>query len=84
MNINGRNGLACVTRLPEPSEPVVISPLPEFPVVRDPIVDMGRFFVAKGPPPEKEYPQSPEARERLDLYECTLCVCCATFCPFYW
>jgi succinate dehydrogenase / fumarate reductase iron-sulfur subunit len=44
MNINGRNGLACITRVSELSEPVVIRPLPGFPIVRDLFVDMTLFF----------------------------------------
>src|SRR5208283_369571 len=44
MNINGRNGLACVTRLVDLKEPVVLMPLPGLPVIRDLIVDMTQFF----------------------------------------
>ena len=44
MNINGRNGLACVTKLVELKEPVVIKPLPGLPIIRDLIVDMTHFF----------------------------------------
>ena len=95
MNINGRNGLACVTRLNELSEPVVIRPLPSFPVIRDLIVDMTRFFdqyrsikpyvVAREPAPGREHLQSLAERDRLDgLYECILCACRTTFCPSYW
>ena len=44
MNINGRNGLACITRVRDLKEPVVLRPLPGFPIVRDLIVDMTQFF----------------------------------------
>jgi succinate dehydrogenase / fumarate reductase iron-sulfur subunit len=95
MNINGRNGLACVTPLKELREPVTLAPLPGFPVVRDLIVDMTQFFahyhaikpylVNDEPAPERERLQSPEEREKLDgLYECILCACCSSFCPSYW
>ncbi|MGE5131095.1 MAG: succinate dehydrogenase iron-sulfur subunit [Sphingomonadaceae bacterium] len=95
MNINGRNGLACITRLADLPDRVVLRPLPGFPVVRDLIVDMTRFFeqyrsirpyvVDEGPFPERERLQSPEERARLDgLYECILCACCSGFCPSYW
>ncbi len=95
MNINGRNGLACVTKLAELAEPVVIKPLPGLPVIRDLIVDMTQFFdqyhsvkpyVIDGRPlPEKERPQSPAERAQLDgLYECILCACCSTSCPSFW
>jgi succinate dehydrogenase / fumarate reductase, iron-sulfur subunit len=95
ININGRNGLACVTPVVDLKEPVVLRPLPSFPVIRDLIVDMTQFFkqyhsirpyvVDDGPMPEKERPQSPEDREKLDgLYECILCACCSSQCPSYW
>ena len=95
MNINGKNGLACVTNLKTLAEPVVLKPLPGLPVIRDLIVDMSQFFkqyhsikpylVNDTPPPEKERLQSPQEREELDgLYECILCACCSAFCPSYW
>jgi succinate dehydrogenase / fumarate reductase iron-sulfur subunit len=84
MNINGRNGLACITKLVDLKEPVVIKPLPGLPIIRDLIVDMTQFFaqyhsvkpyvINDDPPPEKERLQSPEEREELNgLYECILC-----------
>src|SRR5687767_350995 len=42
-NINGKNGLACVTKLAELPEHVTIRPLPGLPVIRDLIVDMTQF-----------------------------------------
>ena len=95
MNINGRNGLACITALKSLAEPVILRPLPGFPVVRDLIVDMSQFFahyhairpylINDEPPPEHERLQSPAERERLNgLYECILCACCSGFCPSYW
>ena len=44
MNINGTNGLACITRVRDLTEPVVLHPLPGFPIIRDLIVDMTQFF----------------------------------------
>ena len=95
MNINGKNGLACITKLVELKEPVELRPLPGLPVIRDLIVDMSQFFkqyhsikpylVNDDPPPEKERLQSPAEREALDgLYECILCACCSTACPSFW
>ncbi len=95
MNINGKNGLACITKLADLQEPVVIRPLPGLPVIRDLIVDMSQFFkqyhsikpyvVNDTPPPENERLQSPEDREELNgLYECILCACCSTACPSFW
>ncbi len=95
MNINGKNGLACVTNLNELSEPIVLRPLPGLPVIRDLIVDMTSFFnqyhsikpflVNTTLPPATERLQTPAQREELDgLYECILCACCSTACPSYW
>jgi succinate dehydrogenase / fumarate reductase iron-sulfur subunit len=95
MNINGKNGLACVTKLVELREPVALRPLPGLPVIRDLIVDMTQFFaqyhsikpylVNHDQPPERERLQSPDDREALDgLYECILCACCSTSCPSFW
>ena len=95
MNINGRNGLACLTSVSDLPEVVVLRPLPGFPVIRDLIVDMTQFFAhyqAIKPylindelPPERERLQTPAERDRLDgLYECILCACCSAFCPSYW
>ncbi|WP_211260335.1 succinate dehydrogenase iron-sulfur subunit [Xenophilus azovorans] len=95
MNINGRNGLACIQPLRDLKEPVVLRPLPGFPVIRDLIVDMTQFFahyrevrpylINDAPPPERERLQSPQERDTLNgLYECILCACCSGFCPSYW
>ncbi|HMJ49658.1 MAG TPA: succinate dehydrogenase iron-sulfur subunit [Burkholderiales bacterium] len=95
MNINGKNGLACITKLADLKEPVQLRPLPGLPVIRDLVVDMTQFFkqyhsvrpylVNNDPVPEKERLQTPEERERLNgLYECILCACCSTSCPSFW
>jgi succinate dehydrogenase / fumarate reductase iron-sulfur subunit len=95
MNINGRNGLACITRVRDLKEPVVLRPLPGFPIVRDLIVDMTQFFkqyhsirpylINDEPPPERERLQSPAEREKLNgAYECILCACCSSQCPSFW
>ncbi len=95
MNINGKNGLACITKLVDLKEPVVLRPLPGLPVIRDLIVDLTQFFkqyhsvrpylINNEPAPEKERLQSPEEREALNgLYECILCACCSTSCPSFW
>ena len=46
LNINGRNGLACITPLSETvkKNKLVIRPLPGLPVVRDLVVDMSLFY----------------------------------------
>ena len=44
MNINGKNGLACLTNMRDLPGVVVLKPLPGLPVIRDLIVDMTQFF----------------------------------------
>ena len=44
MNINGKNGLACLTNMRTLKGTIVLKPLPGLPVVRDLIVDMTQFF----------------------------------------
>jgi len=96
-NINGKNGLACITPLSEAvkNNKLVLRPLPGLPVVRDLVVDMAIFYqqyekvkpylLNDTPAPATERLQSPEEREKLDgLYECILCACCSTACPSFW
>ena len=98
MNMNGRNGLACITPLSDtvkPGQKLVLRPLPGLPVIRDLVVDMSIFYkqyekvkpylINDEPPPAIERLQSPEDRAQLDgLYECILCACCNTNCPSFW
>ena len=95
MNINGKNGLACLTNMRSLPSTVVLKPLPGLPVIRDLFVDMTGFFkqyhsikpwlVNDDLPPERERLQSPEARDELNgLYECILCGCCSSACPSFW
>lgn len=98
LNINGKNGLGCITPLSEVKggrEKLVVRPLPGLPVIRDLVVDMGVFYkqyekikpflINNTPAPAIERLQSPEDREKLDgLYECILCACCSTSCPSFW
>ncbi len=97
VNMNGKNGLACITPLSEaaPEGKLVLRPLPGLPVIRDLIVDMEQFYrqyekvqpylINDTPPPAIERLQSPADREKLDgLYECILCACCSTACPSFW
>ncbi|EKD99297.1 MAG: hypothetical protein ACD_23C00031G0001, partial [uncultured bacterium] len=44
MNINGKNGLACLVNMLTLPDTIVLKPLPGLPVVRDLIVDMTLFF----------------------------------------
>ncbi len=97
MNMNGRNGLGCVTPLSDvvKNGKLTLRPLPGLPVIRDLVVDMAVFYQQyeriqpylqnDEPEPAIERLQSPEDREKLDgLYECILCACCSTACPSFW
>ena len=97
VNMNGKNGLACITPLSDVvrGKKLTIKPLPGLPVIRDLIVDMEQFYnnyekinpylINDEEPPEMERLQSPQDREKLDgLYECILCACCSTSCPSFW
>jgi succinate dehydrogenase / fumarate reductase iron-sulfur subunit len=97
VSMNGKNGLACMTRVSEVSKrgKLTVKPLPGLPVIRDLVVDMDQFYnqykkitpflINKDAPPAQERLQSPEDREKLDgLYECILCACCSTACPSFW
>lgn len=98
MNINGKNGLACITPISQATQgkgKLVLRPLPGLPVIRDLVVDMSQFYaqyekikpylVNNTPVPPIERLQSPEDRDKLDgLYECILCACCSTSCPSFW
>ena len=95
MNINGVNGLACITSTDDLKQPIEINPLPGLPVIRDLIIDMDQFYkqyravkpylIVNDPMPDVELKQTPQQREQLDgLYECVLCACCSTACPSFW
>ena len=96
MNMNGKNGLACITHLSSfKGSTITLRPLPGMPVVRDLVIDMTQFYkqydrvkpylINDQPTPTTERLQSPEERAKLDgLYECILCACCSTSCPSFW
>ena len=95
LNINGVNGLACITPIAGLKQPIKVRPLPSMHVIRDLVVDMDHFFdqyrsikpwiQADTPIPERERLQTPEERAELDgSYECVLCGCCTASCPSWW
>jgi len=95
MNINGVNGLACITPVEGLKQPIKVRPLPSMEVIRDLVVDTTHFFdqyrqikpwlQSKRPTPEHERLQTPEERAELDgSYECIMCGCCTTSCPSWW
>ncbi|TWV82430.1 succinate dehydrogenase iron-sulfur subunit [Moraxella sp. VT-16-12] len=95
VNINGKNGLACLINMNTLPNKIVVRPLPGLPVIKDLVVDMNQFYaqyekvhpylINRQPPPAKERLQSQADREKLNgLYECILCACCSTSCPSFW
>jgi succinate dehydrogenase (ubiquinone) iron-sulfur subunit len=97
MNIDGKNGLACLQYINTEADAIEIQPLPHTYVVKDLVPDLSNFYnhyksiepwlKRKAPKEEgqREYLQSKEDRAKLDgLYECILCACCMTSCPSYW
>ncbi len=95
MNIDGKNTLACTWGIDQIKGDVKIYPLPHMPVVKDLVPDLTQVYAqyasiepwlkTETPAPERERPQSPEDRAKLDgLWECILCFSCSTSCPSYW
>jgi succinate dehydrogenase / fumarate reductase iron-sulfur subunit len=95
MRVNGKDVLACRTRVEDLSEkPVLIEPLPLFPVIRDLIVDMSTFFdhyrkiepYLQGIPvsSQVESLMEEEDRREIDVYvNCILCGICFGTCPAF-
>jgi succinate dehydrogenase / fumarate reductase, iron-sulfur subunit len=76
----------------DPKEEVLVEPLPHLPLIKDLIVDMGKFFdyykdiepVFKpaDATPEKERLMDPDSIPELELYtNCILCAACFGSCP---
>jgi succinate dehydrogenase / fumarate reductase iron-sulfur subunit len=96
MNIDGKNGLACISACADVKNDVRIYPLPHMPVVKDLVPDLSNFYAqyASVKPwlqtrtpaaPDAERLQSKEDQERVDRPSaCILCACCSTACPSYW
>ena len=97
MNVDGANGLACLTYINKESKDAhKIYPLPHMHVVKDLVPDLSTFYEQyksiepwlqsdEVKPEGVEHLQSTEDRKKLDgMYECILCACCSTSCPSYW
>jgi succinate dehydrogenase/fumarate reductase iron-sulfur protein len=96
MNIDGKNTLACLSRINPDTHMSCIYPLPHMTVIKDLVPDMQHFYRQyksirpwlisdQIPSSTGEYHQTVEDRQRLDgMYECILCACCTTSCPSYW
>jgi succinate dehydrogenase / fumarate reductase, iron-sulfur subunit len=96
MNIDGRNGLACISASGEVKGDIRIYPLPNQPVIKDLVPDLTNFYAQYAsikpwlqtrtpPPPDGERLQAKEDQEKVDRPSaCILCACCSTSCPSYW
>ena len=97
MNIDGVNGLACLTYIDTASkEAHKVYPLPHMYVIKDLVPDLNVFYdqyksiepwlqAEEESSPNLEHLQSSADRKKLDgMYECILCACCSTSCPSYW
>eukprot|EP01054_Gregarina_sp_Poly1_P006769 Gregarina_sp_Poly_1__6768@NODE_364_length_9189_cov_605_028174_g300_i0_p5_GENE_NODE_364_length_9189_cov_605_028174_g300_i0NODE_364_length_9189_cov_605_028174_g300_i0_p5_ORF_typecomplete_len279_score37_41Fer2_3/PF13085_6/2_8e35Fer4_17/PF13534_6/1_4e04Fer4_17/PF13534_6/3_1e12Fer4_10/PF13237_6/2_4e03Fer4_10/PF13237_6/4_5e07Fer4_8/PF13183_6/0_69Fer4_8/PF13183_6/9_4e06Fer2/PF00111_27/0_00089Fer2/PF00111_27/3_4e03Fer2/PF00111_27/2_1e03Fer4_16/PF13484_6/8e03Fer4_16/PF13484_6/0_0038SNAD2/PF18745_1/3_2e03 len=97
MNLDGKNGLACITPIDASKTETVIRPLPHMFILRDLVPDLTDFYkkyeeiqpwLQRADDQEAkstETLQTIEDRRKLDgLYECILCACCTTSCPSYW
>lgn len=89
MRVNGREGLACVTPVPDGDE-VVVEPLANIPIVSDLVVDMDVFyeeFDEAGRPLIRADDLIPECEpaegiDQLERYEdCIECGICLSACP---
>ncbi|XP_022910909.2 succinate dehydrogenase iron-sulfur subunit-like [Onthophagus taurus] len=96
MNIDGVNGLACITHIPKTAV-IKIYPLPHMYIIKDLVTDFHQFYQnyesvkpyliknVRAKYGDPSYMQSIRDRKKLDnLYECILCGCCTHSCPSYW
>src|SRR5919106_1720364 len=107
VKINGQSTLACKTRLAEAhefanrtnggSEPIVVEPMGNMPVVKDLVTDMEAthwtkirrvtpWLLPEGDPPEREYVVPAESmidvtQNPHGIYDCTHCFNCIDACP---
>jgi len=89
--VNGRQTLGCW----EPVEPeMVIKPLPNFPVIRDLVIDRESYFtnttaLQTNMQRQSPYPGFPEPitgldmREAAEMMHCIECMLCVSACPAY-
>ncbi|MFA5794485.1 MAG: succinate dehydrogenase iron-sulfur subunit [Candidatus Brocadiia bacterium] len=93
MHVNGKYRLSCKTQVEAlNSDTITVRPVAHLPIHKDLVVDMGRFFkhyesikpylMPSTAMPEKEFPQSPEERKKIDNFiDCILCGACYGSCP---
>jgi succinate dehydrogenase / fumarate reductase iron-sulfur subunit len=89
IRVNGREALACVTRVRDLGHQITVEPIANLPVLTDLVVDM-REFVTRFPEPhplvrESEFVSEAEPPEGIDAYhryeDCIECGLCLSACP---
>ncbi|MDH5223999.1 MAG: 2Fe-2S iron-sulfur cluster-binding protein, partial [Actinomycetota bacterium] len=89
VRVNGRERLACVTRLSDVEGAVIVDPIANLPVLHDLVVDMAAF-VARFPQPhpivrESEFLPESSPADGIDDHEryedCIECGLCLSACP---
>jgi fumarate reductase iron-sulfur subunit len=97
MAVNGEPKLTCATFLADYAPgPVCVEPLPNFPVIRDLVVEIGDFMrklprvkpwvirKEERPLAEGEYRQTPEEMDEYKQFSmCINCMLCYAACPVY-
>jgi len=97
MNVNGEPKLTCATFLADYAPgPIRVEPLPNLPLIRDLIVDIGDFMQklvrvkpwivrqTEKPLSEGEYRQTPEELDEYKQFSmCINCMLCYAACPIY-
>ena len=97
MNVNGEPKLTCATFLADYAPgPIRVEPLPNFPLIRDLIVDIGDFMQklvrvkpwivrqTEKPLSEGEYRQTPQELDEYKQFSmCINCMLCYAACPIY-
>lgn len=97
MNVNGEPKLTCATFLTDYDDgPVRVEPLPNFPIIRDLVVELGDFMrklvrvkpwimrEEEKPLAEGEYRQTPGELDEYKQYSmCINCMLCYAACPVY-
>ncbi len=96
MFVNGKYKLACQTQISDlKSKTIEVRPLPNFPLIKDLVVDLTSFFdklekvmpylKTTSAPPDKERLQSQAQRKKIgEAIDCVLCASCQSACPQSW
>jgi succinate dehydrogenase / fumarate reductase iron-sulfur subunit len=90
--VNGKPRLMCMTRMSsfEPGEPITVTPMRSFPIIKDLVTDVSwNFEMAKKIPPFKPRPRDPDGHWRMQQYDidriqefrkCIECFLCQNVC----